>query len=62
MSSTKQGAIVSRVYRPAPDECARALELLLKKPVIEEVGRPAPEPTDHDAERNLSDGARTILH
>ena len=30
MSSPRQGTIVSRNYRAAPDECARALELLLK--------------------------------
>jgi hypothetical protein len=36
--------VVSRTYRAAPDECARALTLLLKKPVIKEVAEPAPEP------------------
>ncbi len=36
MSNSKQSVIVSRHYRPAPDDCARALELLLKKRVSEE--------------------------
>ena len=62
MSGSRRKAVVFRNYRPAPDNCARALILLLKKPLIKEVGRPAPEPTDRDAERNQSDGARTILH
>ncbi len=35
MSGPKRGIVVSRSYRPAPSECARALELLLKKPVKE---------------------------
>ena len=62
MSGSKRNVIVSREYKPAPDDCVRALELLLKKPVIEEVGRPAPEPTDRDAERDQGDGATPILH
>ena len=61
MRSRRQDTIVSRSYRPAPDDCARALLTLLQKPVIKEVGRPAPEPTDRDAERNRSDGATSIL-
>jgi hypothetical protein len=48
VSARKQRAIISREYRPVPDDCARALLLLLKKTVIEEVGRPAPEPADRD--------------
>lgn len=33
MSARKQNAIVSRRYQAAPDYCARALQLLLGKPV-----------------------------
>ena len=35
MGVRKQGIIVSRNYTPAPDECLRALLLLLKKSVDE---------------------------
>ena len=61
MGVHKRNVTVSREYKPTPDDCARALLLLLKKPVIEEVSRPAPEPTNRDAERNQSDGATSIL-
>jgi hypothetical protein len=37
--------VVSREYNPAPDVCARALELLLKKPVSKEAA-PASRPDD----------------
>jgi hypothetical protein len=30
VSANKQDIVVSRAYSPAPDRCARALELLLK--------------------------------
>jgi len=46
MSGRTRGAapIVSRQYAPAPDTCARALTLLLKKPVREKGGvRAAPD-------------------
>ena len=33
MSGPKQATIVSRNYTPAPDDCARALEFLLKTSV-----------------------------
>ena len=61
MSGSGREVIVSRVYRTQPDECAHALTLLLTRPVVKEAGRPAPEPTDRDAERNQSDGATSIL-
>ena len=60
MRNSKEST-VTRVYTAASDECARALLTLLEKPVIEEVSKPAPEPTDRDAERNQSDGATSIL-
>ena len=44
MTGSRQSIIVSRSYSPALDECARALELLLKKPVKE--GGPATAPDD----------------
>jgi hypothetical protein len=33
VSSSRRGAVVTRDYKNSPDDCARALELLLKKPV-----------------------------
>jgi hypothetical protein len=53
MSARKQSAIVSRDYRPAPDYCTRALELLLKKPVIE--GSPAITAPDDAKVRSVDD-------
>jgi hypothetical protein len=58
MSARKQSAIVSRDYRPAPDYCAHALELLLKKPVKE--GGPATAPEDA-MKGSRDDRARHIL-
>jgi hypothetical protein len=44
VSRRRQGAVVSRSYDPAPDQCVRALELLLKQPISKEGGPPtAPE-------------------
>ena len=57
MSRRKQRIVVSRSYSPAPDQCVRALALLLKKPVSTE-GGPAITAPD-DAERRSSDGAKT---
>jgi hypothetical protein len=44
--------IVSRQYRNAPDHCAQALELLLKKSPIE--GGPANRPDARKEEPNAS--------
>jgi hypothetical protein len=44
VSRRRQGAVVSRSYDPAPDQCVRALELLLRKPVSKEAAEPSPEP------------------
>jgi len=44
VSGPRQGAVVSRSYDPALDQCVRALELLLRKPVSKEAAEPSPEP------------------
>lgn len=36
----RNSPIVSRVYQPGPDHCARALELLLRKPTNRKVSEP----------------------
>ena len=51
MSSRKQ-ITVTRTYRRGPDACARALALLLKKPVRVKAAEPAPEPD------GLNDGTK----
>jgi hypothetical protein len=48
VSVPRQSITVSRDYRNSPDECVRALELLLKKPAKEGGPHTAPE----DAERS----------
>jgi hypothetical protein len=40
MSVPRQSITVSRSYNPASDQCVRALELLLKKPLGKEGGPP----------------------
>ncbi len=40
MSSSKKGVIVSRSYRAVPDDCVRALVLLLEKSVVKEGSAP----------------------
>ena len=50
MSRSKQ-VTVTRSYQPVPEDCARAVELLLKQLANQEGGRPtAPE----NAERSLN--------
>ncbi len=58
MSRPKQGIVVRRSYTPASDQCARALELLLKKSVKE--GSPITAPEDAMKGSN-DDRARHIL-
>lgn len=60
MSGAKRGAapIVSRAYKYEPDDCARALALLLKKPTRKKGSRPA---APDDTERRSSDGAKIII-
>ena len=53
MSGSKQAIVVSRSYSPAPDYCARAMELLLKKPVKK--GGPAMTAPD-DAAKEIQNG------
>jgi hypothetical protein len=47
VSGSKQGVIVSRNYRAVPDDCVRALAMLLEKSVIKE-GGPATAPNDRE--------------
>ena len=42
--------IVSRDYRPGPDHCARALELLLRKPTIKKGAEPRKPGVSNDAD------------
>ncbi len=59
MSGSKQ-IIVSRDYKTSPDECARAIELLLKEPVSK-AARPTPEPDGCDGTKSKEDSANGIL-
>jgi hypothetical protein len=45
--SARKTITVIRTYRHDPEDCARALELLLKKPVSNE-GSPTPATLDND--------------
>ena len=56
MSTCRQTITVSRDYKAAPDECARALEFLLKASVQKE-GGPYTAPEDRKGLEN--DPART---
>jgi hypothetical protein len=60
VSSSRRGAVVTRDYKNSPDDCARALELLLKKPVSKAV-EPAPEPDGRDGTKVQEDSANGIL-
>ncbi len=59
MSGSKQ-IIVSREYKNSPDECARAIELLLKESVSK-AARPALEPDGYDGTKSKEDSANVIL-
>jgi hypothetical protein len=50
VTGSRQSIIVSRSYSPALDECARALELLLKKPIKK--GGPTTAPDDAEGLKN----------
>ena len=52
--------VVFREYRNAPDDCVRALEMLLKKSVSK-AARPAPEPDGRDGTRVKGDSASATL-
>ena len=47
MSARKQPPTITHTYSPEPDDCARALSLLLGKPV-NKAAEPAPEPDGYD--------------
>ena len=47
MSPPKRTITVARAYSPQAEDCARALELLLKKPVSNE-GSPSPATLGND--------------
>jgi hypothetical protein len=51
VSAPRQSATVTRTYKRAPDDCARALAILLKAPVQKKADKPAPEPIGRDAVR-----------
>jgi hypothetical protein len=53
----KRGIIVSRSYSPAPEQCVRALEVLLNKPVAKE-GSPIPATPDDAKVRSSCDDSR----
>ena len=59
MSGSKQ-IIVSREYKNSPDDCAHAVELLLKEP-ISKAAKPAPEPDGCDGTKSKEDSANVIL-
>ena len=59
MSRSKQ-ITVSREYKNSPDECARAIEMLLKASVSK-AARPAPEPDGCDGTKSKEDSANGIL-
>jgi hypothetical protein len=56
VSGSRQKAIVSREYRVSPDDCARALEFLLKTSVSKEAAGWA---TSNDAKVRFKNGSRT---
>ncbi len=57
MGGRKRGIIVSRSYSPAPDQCVRALKVLLNKPVTKE-GSPTLATLDDAKVRPSSDDSR----
>ena len=60
MSRRTTVPVVVRAYRHAPDDCLRAIELLLKRPVTK-AARPAPEPDDRDGTESEEDSANGII-
>ena len=62
MSGSRQKVVVSRNYRAVPDECARALTLLLEKSVTKKAVEHTPEPDSLDGTTVKEDTAngRTI--
>ena len=60
MSAPKQGIVVSRSYVPDPNQCARALELLLKEAVSKKAARPG-RPDDGKERSEHDSPARDII-
>jgi hypothetical protein len=58
MSGRRQNVVIARHYRNSPDDCARALELLLKKPGIKKGG---PETASDDGSKIKEDSADAII-
>ena len=59
MSASKESVNVSRSYEPVPEDCVKALALLLRVPVHNKATRPAPEPdgcNDAAIVRNMEGG------
>ena len=60
MSGSKRSVCVSRNYSAAPDDCVRALELLLEKPVSKEGTWPG-APNDGTIKIKEDNSANDIL-
>jgi hypothetical protein len=56
MSMPRQTITVFRDYKAAPDQCARALELLLRKPVSK-----APEPDGCDGTNMVKEDSVHVI-
>lgn len=52
MGTRRQGAVVIRDYRPMPDACLRALQILLDQSVTKMAAEPTPEPDSHAAKES----------
>jgi len=57
MSGSSRGVVVSREYVAAPDDCARALALLLKKSASREG---SPEAASDDGTKSTEDSADAV--
>jgi hypothetical protein len=59
VSAPRRSIVVTRDYRPAPDNCTHALELLLKKLVSNKAAGPAPESISRDNYEKLANEERS---
>ena len=59
MSPPRQSVVVTRNYRPVPDNCTQALELLLKESVRKKAAGPAPESDNRDNDEKLANEERS---
>jgi hypothetical protein len=57
MSGSRQKVVVSRIYRAVPDDCARALEFLLK---ASESKKAAGQAASNDAKVRYEDDSRAM--